>query len=62
LLLHAPRRFGTCRTLVGVCHLRVDLAAGRVAPIATTSQVSADRRFGNGGPAPGGAGIGEPGI
>ena len=29
---------------------------------APASQVSADRRFGNGGQAPGGAGIGEPGI
>ena len=37
-------------------------AAGPVAPVATASQVSADRRFGNGGQAPGGAGIGEPGI
>src|SRR6185295_4956673 len=26
LLLDAPRCFGTCRSLVGVCYLRVDLA------------------------------------
>ena len=36
--------------------------SGRVAPVATTSQVPAGRRSGNGGPAPGGAGMGGPGI